>query len=729
MVHVGQAALLVALFGAAVTTALGWKAARAPASVSTRSLRSATAVTFLGLLAAVAVLEHALIGNDFSFRYVADHHSSASSLFFTIANLWAGLEGSLLLWSAIIGLYLLMISRRWRKTDAEDRLAAGALCVASVVAGFFIAVVLFVTPVFASVAHPPKDGSGANALLQDNFLMVIHPPLLYLGYIGFVVPFSFALSALALRERGVAWVLRTQTWTVLAWTFLTAGIIIGGWWSYEVLGWGGYWAWDPVENASFLPWLAGTAFLHSAVAHARRKLLPAWSIGLIISAFLLTLLGTFLARSGVIASVHAFSQSNLGPVLLGFLCFATIVSGWLFVTRMREVATAPPLKTIVSREGMFLINNLLLATFAIVVLLGTAFPIFVEAVTGNTVTVGRPFFDRMAVPLSLTLVVAMAIGVVTPYREAKPSAVWDELRLSVQIGLGFAAAFVLFGLRQPYVLFVLVVVGTVAATAMRQYFRAVQPRLAMGENSLTAARNALTLRPGYWGGQVAHVGVAILALGIATSGNMADRQTLTFTPTQTIHTEGFTITYVHPTARRTATHDVRGALFQVTRGDSTKLMEPTLHKYPNQVQELPGPSIWTTSRGDDVYLAIVALDATSATLRIYRYPFIYLVWIGGLMMASGGAVGLLLRRLRRRSPDDEAVDGEDGHDEPPSDTAAPFGSDGSGDHDAQEDDRELQTVEAVALVSANTAPVRSSRRGVRRARRTPGSAIGPEVPA
>ena len=665
MVHVGQAALLVALLGAAVTMTLGWKAARRPASVSTRSLRVASMATFLGLMAAVAVLEDALIGNDFSFRYVADHHSSASSLFFTVANLWAGLEGSLLLWSAITGLYVVMISRRWRREDEQDRLAAGALCVASVVAGFFIAVVLFVTPVFASVAHPPKDGFGANALLQDNFLMVIHPPLLYLGYVGLVVPFSFALSALALRERGVGWVLRTQTWTVLAWMFLTAGIIIGGWWSYEVLGWGGYWAWDPVENASFLPWLAGTAFLHSAVAHARRKLLPAWSIGLIITAFLLTLLGTFLARSGVIASVHAFSQSNLGPVLLGFLIVATVISGWLFVTRMREVATAPPLKTIVSREGMFLINNLLLATFALVVLLGTAFPIFVEAVTGSQVTVGRPFFDRMAIPLSLTLIVAMAIGVVTPYREAKPADVWDELRLSVQCGLATGAVGVIFGLRQPYVLFVLVVVGTVVTTAVRQYFRAVQPRLALGESSLTAARNVLTLRPGFWGGQVAHIGVAILALGIATSGNMADRTTLTFTPAQTIHADGFTITYVHPTARRTPTHEVRGALFQVTRGDATRLMEPTLHKYPNQVQELPGPSIWTTSHGDDLYLAIVALDNTSATLRIYRYPFIYLVWIGGLMMAGGGAVGLLLRRLRKGSGGDDGFDADDNEDGDP----------------------------------------------------------------
>jgi cytochrome c-type biogenesis protein CcmF len=648
MVHAGQAALSVALLAAATTITLGWRAARHPESVSTKALRLAAATTFAGLFAAVAVLEHALITNDFSFRYVAEHHSSASPLFFTIANLWAGLEGSLLLWSMLTGLYLMMVSRSWRRRDPADRLAAGALCVTASIAAFFIGVVLFVTPVFASVGHPPAEGFGANALLQDNFLMVIHPPLLYLGYIGFVVPFSFALSALALREGGAGWVLRTQAWTVLAWVFLTAGIVIGGWWSYEVLGWGGYWAWDPVENASFLPWLAGTAFLHSAVAHARRKLLPAWSVALIISAFLLTLLGTFLARSGVIASVHAFSQSNLGPVLLGFLIFATAVSGWLFLTRMKDVATAPPLDTIVSREGMFLINNLLLATFALVVLLGTAFPIFVEATTGSKVSVGRPFFDRMAIPISLTLVVAMAIGVVTPYRRARPVDVWNELRLSVQVGLAIAATAVLFGLREPYVLFVLVVAGTVAMTALRQYFRAVQPRLALGESSLTAARQVLTLRPGYWGGQLAHIGVAVVALGIATSGGLADRSTLTFIPTQTIHAAGFTITYVHPTARQTPTHQVRGALFQVTRGDRTRLMEPTLRKYPNQVQELPGPDIWTTSRGDDLYTAIVGLDSTSVTLRLYRYPFIYLVWIGGLLTATGGAVGLLLRLLRRR---------------------------------------------------------------------------------
>jgi len=271
-------------------------------------------------------------------------------------------------------------------------------------------------------------------------------------------------------------VLRTQTWTVVAWMFLTAGIVIGGWWSYGVLGWGGYWAWDPVENSSFLPWLAGTAYLHSAVLQARRGMLPAWSVALVISTFLYTLLGTFLARSGVIASVHAFSESNLGPVLLGFLVVTVAASGWLFTTRLGDVVTGPSLRSLASREGAFLANNLLLSLFAVVVLIGTAYPIVIEALHGERISVGRPFFDVFAVWIGLALLAAMAVGVVMPYRRAGWSVVWERLRLSVQIGLAVAAVTVISGLRQPFVIVTLVLAATIAATAVRELIAGARQR-------------------------------------------------------------------------------------------------------------------------------------------------------------------------------------------------------------------------------------------------------------
>ena len=645
-VVLGRLCLAIALIGAVVTVVSGWQSVRS----SERSpwLGRGAALTFAGLLGAFVVLQYALLSDDFSVQYVARHHRRATSTLFTITSAWAGLEGSLLLWALVIGGYLFVVSRRVVRQRA-DRLGAGAVTVMGVIAGFFTSLVLFVAPTFT--AAPPRlaDGSGANPLLQDNVLMAIHPPLLYLGYVGFMVPFSFAVSALALRERGPRWVLRTQTWAVVAWMFLTAGIVIGGWWSYDVLGWGGYWAWDPVENASLLPWLVGTAYLHSAVMQARRGMLPAWSVGLVMSTFVFTLLGTFLARSGVISSVHAFSQSSLGPVLLVFLLFVVTAITWLFVTRLRDVVSGPPLQSLASREGVFLLNNLLLACFAVVVLVGTTYPIVIEAISNDRISVGRPFFDVFAVWITLALLLAMCIGVVAPYRHAKLGELWRHQRLSAQIGLGFSALLVLFaGLRAPYVIVVAALAGTIVATAVREFVGAVRARTDQ-RGVRVAAVAALRARPSFWGGQVAHIGLAIVTLGIAASSNLAERSTVTVTPGQTISASGFDITYVRPTAGTTATYTARGALFRVSRNGHTAMLNPESHQYPNQREPIGQPDVWTTPGGDDAYLALLALDDRGATLHVYRYPWILLVWAGGLTMAAGGAVSLLLRALRARS--------------------------------------------------------------------------------
>jgi cytochrome c-type biogenesis protein CcmF len=645
-VLVGRVCLGIALLAAAATVAGGWQAARGgPVGVW---LRRGPLVAFASLVAAFGVLQYALLTDDFTVRYVAQHHRRATPTLFTVTSAWAGLEGSLLLWALVIGLYLFVASRRVARAPG-DRLGAGALVVMGVVAGFFTTLVLVVAPTFSAAPAGLRDGNGANPLLQDNMLMAIHPPLLYLGYVGFMVPFAFALSALALRERGPRWVLRTQTWAVVAWAFLTAGIVIGGWWSYDVLGWGGYWAWDPVENASFLPWLAGTAYLHSAVMQARRGMLPAWSVGLIVSSFLFTLLGTFLARSGVIASVHAFSQSSLGPVLLVFLLAVTAVVVWLFVTRLRDVVTGPPLQSLASREGVFLLNNLLLATFAVVVLVGTTYPIVVEAISDDRISVGRPFFDVFAVWITLALLLAMCVGVVMPYRRASLRTLWEHQRLPVQCGLGFAALLVVVaGLRAPYVIVVAALSGTIVATAWRELVLAVRGRTDHRGRRVAAAA-ALRAKPGFWGGQLAHVGLAIVTLGIAASSNLAERSTVTLQPGQTATASGFEITYLQPTAGRTSSYTARGALLRLSRNGDTTTVEPAFHQYPNQREPIGQPAVWTTPGGDDAYVALLGLDDAGVTLHLYRYPWMLLVWVGGLTMAAGGALGLLLRAARSRS--------------------------------------------------------------------------------
>lgn len=634
----GRLCIGVALLGAVSGAVSAWLPAAAPWR------RRGPLIAFAGLLAAFILLEVALFTDNFGVRFVASHHRRETGALFTFTSAWAGLEGSLLLWATIIAGYLAVVSRQARPTD---RLAEVASSVMSAVAAFFATLVLIVTPTFSASPRSVSDGRGANPLLQDNMLMAVHPPLLYLGYVGMLVPFAFAVAALLLRERGPRWVLRTQRWAVVAWGFLTAGIVIGGWWSYDVLGWGGYWAWDPVENASFLPWLVATAYLHSAVMHARRGLLPAWSVGLVVSTFLFTLLGTFLARSGVIASVHAFSGSSLGPVLLVFLVVVTVAVGWLFVSRLGDVITGPALQSLASREGMFLVNNLLLATFAAVVGVGTLYPIIHEAVNGARLTVGRPFFDVFAVWITLALLLAMIIGVVAPYRRAAWSEVWDRQRAAATVGLAVGAGLVVFaGLRAPYVIVVVVLATTIVASAAVELVRSARARLDH-RGARTATGAALRARPGFWGGQVAHVGLAVTVIGIAASSNLAQRSTVTLSAGQSVAASGFTVSYLRPTAATEPTFRSRGVKVSVARGGTQRTLNPQLRTYPNQRESLAKPDVWTRWQGDDAYVAIVALDDSSVTLHVYRYPWMWLVWAGGLTMAAGAVAGLLLRRLRR----------------------------------------------------------------------------------
>ncbi|NIS20754.1 MAG: heme lyase CcmF/NrfE family subunit, partial [Thermoplasmata archaeon] len=274
----------------------------------------------------------------------------------------------------------------------------------------------------------PANGPGPNPLLQNHFMMAIHPPVLYLGYVGMTVPFAYAIGALSLGVAGPEWLRRSHRSTLVAWSFLTLGILLGGWWAYEVLSWGGYWAWDPVENASLMPWLVATAFLHSGIVQQRRNMLQAWNFILVISAFSLTILGTFLTRSGTINSVHSFTQSAIGPALLGFLVLVLVGSFILFSTRADMVASSPRLESFVSREGTFLINNLLLSVYAFIVLIGTTYPLILEAFTGTQVGVGEPFFNRLAVPLSFLLLLVMGFGPIAPWRTTEKGLIWRRTR-------------------------------------------------------------------------------------------------------------------------------------------------------------------------------------------------------------------------------------------------------------------------------------------------------------
>ncbi len=429
----GSLGIITGVIGSGWLTIEAIRAARRPQPQPGRLMRP-VGTMLGGAVLAMLALEAALVFNDFSLEYVANHHARATPFPFNVATAWAALEGSIVLWGLVLAIFTWFTWRGYRRSP--DRLGAGALAVLGIVALFFFGLQLSVANPFRvcveavangcigsnpwpwAAAQAPPDGPGPNPLLQNHILMAIHPPMLYLGYVGLTVPFAFAISALALGLPGVEWLRRSRRSTLVAWTFLTLGITLGGWWAYEVLSWGGYWAWDPVENASFMPWLVATAFLHSALVQMRRGALQAWNFVLVITAFALTILGTFLTRSGTIASVHSFTQSAIGPVLLGFLFVVLAGSFGLFAARSHLVAESPRLDSLVSREGSFLLNNLLLTIYAFIVVTGTLYPIVVEALSGDRVSVGEPFFNRLAVPLSFGLLLAMGVGPLVPWKDA-----------------------------------------------------------------------------------------------------------------------------------------------------------------------------------------------------------------------------------------------------------------------------------------------------------------------
>ncbi|GAB3366319.1 MULTISPECIES: heme lyase CcmF/NrfE family subunit [Amycolatopsis] len=639
-----------AFLGLAASLVLAWygfRAQRRPGSVRIGQLRLASFVMLGGAVLSMAALETALLTDDFAMSYVAETHSRATPLLFTITSAWSALGGSIVLWTLLLAGYVFVARRK--VTDPGDRLGTGALGVMGLVAAFFFGLVTTVANPFRIVANPPADGPGPNPLLRNDIMVAIHPPLLYLGFVGFTVSFAYAMSALLIRRGGTDWLVRTRRANLVAWTFLTAGLIVGAWWSYQVLGWGGYWAWDPVENAALIPWLAATAFVHSAVVQVKRGTLQAWNFVLALATFALTILGTFLTRSSVVASVHSFTQSGVGPALLGF--FVVVLAGGftLFALRGEHVASRTGSLRLASREGLFLVNNLVLCLFAFVVLLGTVYPIFVEAFTGGQVSVGRPFFDRMAVPLSFALLLAMGAGPFTPYRWATARVLWTRLAFPMLIGSIAAAAFAVAGIRSVGVVAVAFLAATIVSASIRHLFATAPNRRPSGLWRLVSGQRA------YWGGQLAHIGVAVVALAISVAGATATRATVTLTPEHPAEFAGYTVMFTKSEQHTEPDRTQRDAHLEFRdNGQLAWTAQPKLETFANQPQAVGTPDVWSTA-GRDVYVALAQIAPGTVTVNLYRYPLMSWLWTGGFLMAAGGAWALSERR-RRGSPTAEPAE-------------------------------------------------------------------------
>ncbi|MDQ3107330.1 MAG: cytochrome c biogenesis protein CcsA, partial [Actinomycetota bacterium] len=465
---IGQGAvllgLLAAVFGAG-TLAVGLIKDRPLLRVSSHRF---TWLVLGAAVVAVGVMERALLTNDFSLVFVADHSARATPLLYKIATMWSALEGSILLWGFVLAGYLAVVTVRFRGR-MHDPLVGWALLTMFVVTAFFFGLMVGPANPFKAVTGAiPADGPGPNPLLQNHPLMAIHPPMLYLGYVGFTVPFAFAIAALVTGRLGEGWLVETRRWTLFAWGFLGVGIVLGAWWSYEVLGWGGFWAWDPVENASFLPWLTGTAYLHSVMVQERRGMLRVWNLSLLVATFSLTILGTFLTRSGVLDSVHAFTESPIGPAILAFFGLTVIVSIGLIGWRGDALRSPGSIDSPLSREGAFLANNVLFAAFAFIVLLGTVFPLIVEAINGNRISVGRPYFDRMTMPVGLALLFLMAVAPVLPWRKASGELLRHRLQWPAWAGTAAVVGSVAVGARGLAPVLAFGLGGFAAGAAVRQ---------------------------------------------------------------------------------------------------------------------------------------------------------------------------------------------------------------------------------------------------------------------
>jgi cytochrome c-type biogenesis protein CcmF len=614
----------------------------------------------IAAIAAALVMEWALLTHDFSIEYVAENNARATPLLYTITGLWAALEGSILLWGLVLAGYLAVVAYRFRDR-VTDPIVAWALITGLVVALFFFGLMLGPANPFRTLdGVVPSDGAGPNPLLQNHPLMAFHPPMLYLGYVGFTVPFMFAIAALVTGRFGEGWLEDTRRFTLVAFGFLTSGILLGAWWSYEVLGWGGYWAWDPVENASLLPWLTGTAFLHSVVVQERRGMLRVWNLSLVVATFCLTIFGTFLTRSGVIGSVHAFTLSPIGPALLGFLAFVAAVSIGLIAWRGDRLRTPGRIDSPVSRESAFLANNLLFAGLAFVVLLGTVYPLLAEAIADRRLSVGEPYFDRMTTPLGITLLFLMAAAPALPWRAASEPTL--RRRLLVPAWVGVASMFVALALGarglSPIAAFGLA--GFALAGILRQFVAGTSARRrAHGEGVFVALGRSVRNDPRLYGGLVVHVGVVIIAVALAASSSYDERTELRLTQDESASFEGYTFTFVGSDTVATDQKTTRSIDVRVEHGDrDLGVYSPSISTFPNSTQGIGTPSV-RTGLLEDVYLTLVSSpnEQGRVTIAVALNPLVVWLWIGGGVMAVGTVLALAptLRRKKRRPAMPEAV--------------------------------------------------------------------------
>jgi len=643
---IGSVSIAAALLGALAVLITGiWGGfTRKPGLI--RAARYGSYFVFAAMSTAFITMEVALLTHDFSVSYVARVGSRETPTYYTAISLWSSLEGSILFWGWILSAYGALVAFVNRKSGS--RLVPFAAGVMGFVGLFFYGLLTGPANPFGTVFPVPANGPGPNPLLQNHPLMGLHPPMLYLGYVGLAVPFSFAIGALLSGKLDDEWIRSTRRWTVAAWAFLSVGIVAGAWWSYEVLGWGGYWAWDPVENASFLPWLTATAFLHSVMVQERRGMLKTWNLSLIIGTFLLTLFGTFLTRSGILDSVHAFTEGVIGPLFLSFIAVVMVASLILIAWRSDRLHSPGSLDAVVSRESMFILNNLLFVAFTFTVLLGTTFPLIVEAANGNRVSVGPPYFNMVSIPIGVLLLFLMGVGPALPWRRTTPEKMKRAFLVPVVVGLIFGLFGFVLGTRNIWPLITFTFAGFVMATIVEEFRKGVSARRRIaGVSAPVALWQILTRNNRRYGGYIVHAGIVVIIVALAISGTWRFEREVTLQRGELMQLGNYGVMFDEVWAEQQEQRFVVGSTFTVFhKGNEVGTMQPSLNYYPNSQQPIGTPDVRSTLK-EDLYVTLMAFDqeeGAHATIRVIVNPAVPWLWIGGMIVALGAILAVMPQR-------------------------------------------------------------------------------------
>ena len=599
--------------------------------------RRAVIGSFVAAGVGCAAMVASLLTHDFSVLYVAENNATTTPPPISAISLWAALEGSILFWTFLATGWASLAL--WRNRDRHRALMPWVGATLASVNLFFFAVMTWPGNPFVRTTPVAAEGIGPNALLQNHPFMALHPPLLYLGYTGMAVPFAFGVAALVTNRLDEEWLRVVRRWTLVPWTFLTLGIVAGAWWSYEVLGWGGYWGWDPVENAALLPWLTATAFIHSAMVAERRGGLRIWTVALVTATFVLTLLGTFLTRSGIVASVHSFTQSAIGPWFLAGIVLALTAGLGLLVWRLPQLAGGGRPSRLLSRESAFLLNNVFFLAITFAVLFGTLLPLFVATTSGETISVGPPWFSRVTAPIFVALLFLMGVGPALPWGAASWTTVRERFTVPLLVAVAVASVALVIGLREPVPLGTLALAVFVAGILLDEVIRGARSRArTRGEAPPTATWRLATRNRRRYGGYAVHLGVLVMAVAVAISSGLAVDTIVTLAPGETASIGPYTVTHerlvVEPLASDARVIETRAEVRY--DGPQSGLLHTALRDYPSSPTAIATPAV-RTSLGEDLYVTLLASDASSGavTLHLFVNPLVVWIWIGGAIVGLG----------------------------------------------------------------------------------------------